>query len=64
MPSWRVTAVLVALVVAAFAVSFGVARLFRGEGDAATSRPVVVQVAHTRIATFGPAARLPALRSP
>jgi hypothetical protein len=65
MPSWRVTAAAVLLVVAAFGIAFGTARLFRGSGGTApAARPQVVHVAHTRVAVFGPAARLPELRSP
>jgi hypothetical protein len=65
MPSWRVTATAVLLVVAAFGIAFGIARLLRGGGGSGPSaRPEVVHVAHARIAAFGPAARLPELRSP
>ena len=64
MPSWRVTAALAALVLASFAIAFGVARLFRGGGSPPSARPAVVHVPHTRVASFGPPARLPALRSP
>jgi hypothetical protein len=64
MPSRRVTSLFVVVVVAAFGISFGLARLLGGGSDSAPSRPTVVEVARSRIATFGPAARLPAVRSP
>jgi hypothetical protein len=63
-PSWRALSLFVAVVVAAFGISFGVARLFRGGPDSASSRPTVVDVPRSNITTFGPPARLPALRSP
>jgi hypothetical protein len=64
MPSWRVTSAFALVVAAVFGIAFGAGRLLRGGAGPDTSRPQVVEVAHSRVATFGPPARLPALRTP
>jgi len=56
--------VVVLLVVAAFGIAFGVARLLRGGSSSPASRPEVIEVAGSQITVFGPPARLPALRRP